>query len=94
MGGQNGSVLGISHLFWARNGADRQKDGEVASVDKVYALGVSDTAEVGKFLTTLGRLLCGIPFGHNLETVREPNRVYLRCINCGRETVGWDLRKE
>ena len=75
-----GSVLGISHLFWASPRADRPEMGE-------------GEQEVGPFLTTLGRLLCGIPFGHNLETVREPNRMYLRCINCGSETPGWDLRK-
>lgn len=90
----NGGVLGISHLFWASHGTDSPQDREEVSVDLVYARGVEDTVEVGPFLTTLGRLLCGIPFGHNYETAREPKRIFLRCINCGEETQGWDLHKE
>lgn len=29
--------------------------------------------------------------GHELYTIREPHRLYQRCLLCGYETKGWKL---
>jgi hypothetical protein len=40
----------------------------------------------------LEQLLCGI-HGHDFVLRFEPNRLSLQCVNCGRETTGWSVRR-
>lgn len=37
----------------------------------------------------LGSAWCGVTTGHADTLVFEPQRVYLSCGSCGRETTGW-----
>jgi hypothetical protein len=32
--------------------------------------------------------------GHDDRVVRSPARLWLQCDHCGRETAGWQLRRE
>lgn len=45
---------------------------------------------VGRAITRLGQLLCGIR-GHDAVKHVEGRRVMMRCTSCGYETPGWDL---
>ncbi len=40
----------------------------------------------------LRRFLCSLHGGHDWFRVFEPNRLYLKCGDCGHETVGISLR--
>lgn len=52
--------------------------------------GSSSTPE-HPFLQWLGRILCK---SHDYLTQYDDNRIYLRCLNCGHETPGWEVGKE
>lgn len=43
------------------------------------------------FVAWLRRLLCGL-HGHDALPQFERDRMYLRCVSCGHETAGWDLK--
>jgi hypothetical protein len=32
--------------------------------------------------------------GHDDRVARSPARLWLQCDHCGRETVGWELRRD
>lgn len=40
--------------------------------------------------TWIRETLCGLS-GHSFELHSEPNRLFLRCADCGQETPGWQV---
>lgn len=40
----------------------------------------------------IGQLLCAI-HGHDEMLEFNHTRMFLRCVNCGHETPGWDVRQ-
>lgn len=40
----------------------------------------------------IGQLLCAIQ-GHDEMLEFDSTRMFLRCVNCGHETPGWDVRR-
>jgi hypothetical protein len=41
-------------------------------------------------LDRLGHLICGLQ-GHDEIIQFDGTRMFLRCVNCGHETPGWDI---
>jgi hypothetical protein len=46
----------------------------------------------GAVLDKISQLLCGIQ-GHDEMLEFDGSRMFLRCVNCGHETPGWDVRR-
>ncbi len=43
-------------------------------------------------LDRISQLLCAIQ-GHDEMLEFDDTRMFLRCVNCGHETPGWDVRR-
>jgi hypothetical protein len=46
-----------------------------------------------RILEWLRRLMCGLR-GHDTVLRYEPDRLFLCCLSCGSQTVGWSLQRE
>ncbi len=46
----------------------------------------------GAVIDRIGQLLCGIQ-GHDEMLEFDGTRMFLRCLNCGHESPGWDVRR-
>ena len=47
----------------------------------------------GKLLDRARQVLCGL-HGHDTLLQFEHDRMFLRCVSCGHETPGWELKDE
>jgi hypothetical protein len=47
----------------------------------------------GKLLDRARQMLCGL-HGHDTLLQFEQDRMFLRCVSCGHETPGWELKDE
>ena len=51
----------------------------------------ADEESVG-VLDRLRQMMCGL-HGHDTLVQFEQDRMYLRCVSCGHETHGWELKE-
>lgn len=49
------------------------------------------TGVITRLFDLLRQFICGL-HGHDALLHFEPGRLSMRCITCGHETPGWDLR--
>jgi hypothetical protein len=46
----------------------------------------------GRVIDRMRQMLCGL-HGHDSLLQFEQDRMYLRCVSCGHETPGWELKE-
>src|SRR5262245_49875500 len=62
----------------------------VAAHRGVLGAGQED-GPVGRVYDRLRQMVCGL-HGHDTLVQFEHDRMFLRCVSCGHETHGWELR--
>ena len=56
-------------------------------------MGADDREEPGIMVDRVKQMWCGL-HGHDSLLQFEQDRMFLRCVSCGRETPGWNLNDE
>jgi hypothetical protein len=63
---------------------------QLSSATTVEARNTSETSFVGRLVTRLGQVICGL-HGHDAVLHFEGNRVMMRCTSCQHDTPGWEI---
>jgi hypothetical protein len=63
---------------------------QLSTAAAVEARQASEEGVVGRMVTRLGQVLCGL-HGHDSVLHFEGNRVMMRCTSCGHDTPGWEI---